>query len=91
MYAFISKERFAAAGPAATAVLRHRERDAEIKGRRWRFERGTVSGDGRASAWAEFSDEADYGKTLGKLSIRAEENKAGGWTVTHSVRRAVKP
>lgn len=49
MFAFFSEDKFAAAGPAATAVLRHRATDLEIKDGAWSFDRGTASRDGRSS------------------------------------------
>jgi len=50
MYAYNSEDKFAAAGPAAAAVLQHRATNPEIKDGPWDFDRGTVSKDGRSSA-----------------------------------------
>lgn len=88
MFAYFSEDKFAAAGPAATAVLRHRATDLEIKDGAWSFDRGTASRDGRSSAWGKFSHVSEEGWHRDMLSIVASENGEGGWTVTHTIVRA---
>ncbi|MDM0047661.1 hypothetical protein [Variovorax sp. J22R115] len=88
MFAFASQDKFAAAGPAATAVLRHRATDPEIKDGAWSFDRGTASRDGRSSAWGKFSHVSEEGWHRDMLSIMANENGEGKWTVTHTIVRA---
>ena len=89
MHAFDSEEKFAAAGPAATAVLKHRDTDPEIAAGPWGFDRGTVSSNGLSRAWGEFSHVAvanDFERDT--LSVVAAEDGVGGWNVTHTVKRA---
>ena len=84
MYAYNTEEKFAAAGPAASAVLAHLTADDEIKAARWGFDRGTVSSNGRSSAWAQFTllpGEPGWG--YDKLSISAEEGDPDRYTVKH--------
>ena len=88
MFAFVSEDKFAAAGPAATAVLRHRATDPEVKDGAWSFDRGTASRDGRSSAWGKFSHVSEEGWHRDMLSIVANENGEDGWTVTHTIVRA---
>jgi hypothetical protein len=91
MYAYDSEDKFAAAGPAATAVLQHRATHPEIKDGPWDFDRGTASKDGRSSAWGEFSHVAlasGFGRDV--LSIVVVEDGSGGWTVTHTITRSGK-
>jgi hypothetical protein len=88
MFAFFSEDKFAAAGPAATAVLRHRATDPEIKVGAWSFDRGTASRDGRVQRLGKFSHVSEEGWHRDMLSIVANENDEGGWTVTHSIVRA---
>jgi len=89
MYGFDSEDKFAAAGPAATAVLQHRATNLEIKDEPWGFGRGTVSKDGRSDAWGEFTHVAFAdGFRRDVLSIVVVDDGAGGWEVTHTVTRA---
>ena len=83
-----AEDKFAAAGPAATAVLRHRATDPEVKDGAWSFDRGTASRDGRSSAWGKFSHVSEEGWHRDMLSIVANENGEGEWTVTHTIVRA---
>ena len=89
MYAFDSEDKFAAAGPAAVALLKYRDTEPAISAAPWGFDRGTVSSNGITRAWAEFSHVAiANGLERDKLSLIANEDGAGGWTVSHTVMRA---
>lgn len=88
MYAFDTEDKFAAAGPAATALLNYRESEPSISAISWAYERGTVSSNGVTRAWAEFSDLSGRSSLKRqKLSLIASADKFGGWTVSHMITR----
>jgi hypothetical protein len=89
MLCFDTAPQFRSAGPAASALIDYLDAQAELNGRRWDFERGMVSSNGRSRAWAEFSqDGASDISPRDRVSIIAVQTVAGGWNIAHTVTRA---
>ena len=87
MNIFENEIAFRASGPAAVAVLDHKQGDREATAVPWVFAWGSVAVDGMSQAWAEFLYAPAAGNAL-MLAVISLKVEPGRYTVQHAITRA---
>ena len=81
------KSKFWQVAPGANEIFRYAKEAPEIAESPWGFDRGNMSED-LSKVWASFSCGSVSGWGKATLTITAEKQSDGSWSLSHQVTRA---